>query len=141
MKPIPTDIQHQMRSLGIHVPTSGLVTTFYRLQIQKETFYAKLYGRVFKRNSFTIRYSHNGFIYFGSILYFLALQSTTVAVVNRLSVSSSNPFAVHVHHINVVHASPTLDVVRISSIIEKCFSICTGQVLYVARFHSKFIKD
>ena len=117
--------------------------TFYRLLLRGETYYSLKYGRVTKRNSYTVLYngSHYGFI----VCYYF-VSGCPVALVKELECASSTSSCIGgsspVVGICAVSETDNYSVISVNSIVEKCVCVSVGVACkYIARFPSRIIAD
>ena len=67
------------------VTPSERVSVFYRLSLNRTLYYSAKYGRVKKRNSFTVKYiSNDGNIAYGQIQYYVC-NALMLAVIKKVS--------------------------------------------------------
>lgn len=110
--------------------------TFHRLIIGSDIYFSKEYGRIEKRNSYSVLYRYQSQLLFGQIRYFVLQEPAVFAVIDRFQTCTSNL----AYQLMEASLSSIVDVVEIVNIVGKCFCICTGDKMYVAQLHcSRFI--
>lgn len=118
------------------------IKTFYKLRIGSELFYSKRYTRVIKRNSYTILYKKGDRCYFGEVIQYFSINQCVVASVQRLVVTSKDPFIHDSIPIAKVQEQSLYDVINICDIYEKCVYVeIDNDNKYVCRFPSKILCD
>lgn len=128
------------------------VQTFYRLQMKREVYYSKLYGRVKKKNSYTVQFIHPSSEdqCFGQIFKFISIEGYGVfAVMKPLSQCScpsesfglTEPTLDYTGKIFEVKESNHLLLVPVKSIISKCIFIQFEQLSYVALMNTDLLLD
>lgn len=131
------------------------VKTFYRVEVNGRLIFSAQYGRVKRRNSYTVLYksSYNEKQY-GLIQYFVLTENNGVLAVlqalQKTSVPLQSEFQLTSNVLNNVFsaATPVLprptvyDVVSVDAIVEKCIFIDTGgPSKYVVRFPNSITAD
>ena len=118
------------------------IKTFYEVWIGSELFYSKQYTRVIKRNSYTILYKKGDRCYFGKVLQYYFVNQNVIASVQRLVVTSKDPFIYDSIPMVKVKEQSLYDVINICDIYEKCVYVeIDNDNTYVCRFPSKILCD
>lgn len=129
--------------------TADCVPAFYRLlSADNQLFYASQYGRVKKRNSYTIGFTdeNEASLMFGQIQYFTLSAGDPVAVVKIFATSENTQdhFQLTCDSLNsrLIPVCPlnTTQLVPVTKIKEKCIFISLNNC-YIARFTSSISLD
>lgn len=133
--PVYEQLEHHF-----HHPIS-LVKISFRLHIRDEVFYCKNYTRVKKRNSYTVLYEAEGHFHYGAIVQFYIVGKDAIACIQRMLVTSMQPFSDSIPIVQV-EQKDDLDVVNVRMIHEKCLCIeIDDSTTYICRFPSKVLCD
>ena len=130
------------------VPPDKRVQVFYRLRQSGQLYYSSKYGRVKKRNSFTILYRKNENILCGHIQQFMIVHGHPLVVVNTIVLKDSchSHFGLVIKTLDKVlfpvQKTLSIDVIHISEIVEKCIYIATSDdQVYVSTFPNHVVID
>ena len=123
--------------LDVPLPSASTVQVFYRLRRCNEVFYSAQYGRVKKRNSFTVVYScGDGLRKFGFIQYFYIIEEKIFAliqVVTLLQTTCKEHFQISTDCLDEVivpvSSCSQFEVVPVCRISAKC--VCVNNVYIV----------
>ena len=126
---VTSTMKVQLSRLGIQeVPDTMQV--FYRLQLCTELFYSKKYGRVKKRNSYTIAYTSTSAatqqLCFGEVIFFFVINGIPFATINKFETEQAVqhfqlPVDCRVLNGAMYHiVSRSSSVIRAESILFKC---------------------
>ncbi len=137
------NVRHLTSLLRLDSPS--LVQVFYRLQKNNTTFYSAKYGRVKKRNSYTVTYYSDNEILFGQIQYFIHFSTHQLAVLKQLTLlttSLTQHFSLttdamdHRPLLCPCTIGTDLVVVHTSALNTKCLFVHFDSRMYVATFPS-----
>lgn len=135
------DLNRVIQDLSLPLPESGFLHTFYRVLIGSQMFYTANYGRVKKRNSFTVAF-HKDHVtrqkFFGKIQLFIIINNHAYVFISCLVPDSTSSF----HAFNVEYlkckcfpvSDGPLELVPVKCIIEKCIYIEVEGRKYISRF-------
>lgn len=119
-------------------PVNGAVQVFYRLLLRQQVYFSSCYGRVRRRNSFTILYKDSSSSsQLGLIRLFLYISPHTMVVVERLqrlAVTCRQHFLLQTDALDLVHLSGVfpvkdsgnIDVISPTDIHSKCIYLDVG---------------
>lgn len=119
-------LREYLQNCGMAVTLSDgcKVQTFFRLLIRDNLYFSKNYGRVKKRNSYTIIYKISGKRFCGIILYFFNIQGHYLAVVTKLELQVVPSFT----GVPTFRTTPAgYDVFSVSCIEQKCLYMNTAE--------------
>lgn len=89
------DLNRMIQDLSLPLPESGFLHTFYRVLIGSQMFYTANYGRVKKRNSFTVAF-HKDHVtrqkFFGKIQLFIIINNHAYVFISCLVPDSTSSF-------------------------------------------------
>ena len=145
-------------NLPIVCTESIKVQTFYRVEVDGNTYYSALYGRVQKRNSYTVAYQGiGGETKFGLVQYYFIIPNqhitsplVVIKTIEMLSQScqsyfgSLEPAVNNIKKIFPVRESSSCDVTDVSRIISKCLYIsfsgeCNDKCIF--QFPNQYLHD
>ena len=140
---VTSTMKVQLSRLGIQeVPDTMQV--FYRLQLCTELFYSKKYGRVKKRNSYTIAYSSASAatqqLCFAEVIFFFVINGLPFELNRLFNIFNCQLTAVlngAMYHI----VSRSSSVIRAESILFKCVCSDIQSTCYVVLFPCKYSCD
>ena len=105
---------------------------FVRAVVGGVKYYSQGYTRTTRRNSYTVCYSDGGTTRYGFIKYFLSLPNQSVALLTRLTPTSSTCYpqglGILRSRIVPVKVESSIDAVSVTSHLCKCVYCCFGSV-------------
>lgn len=128
----------------------GPYTTMYRIEIDNQVYYSKLYERVKKRNSYTTSYLDSGGTnHFGAIEHFIHFNEKVIAILKPLrqfpgpAVTSSEDLGIEIEcsFITPVSIADDYDACYADDIVAKCLYVDVGCSQYVVEFPSTVLFD
>ncbi len=123
------------------VPCSA--QAFYRLQLDNQVFYSSEYGRVKKRNSYTVLYKSGSGTKFGLIKHYIYLNHVFLLVkqLKVLPVTCQQRFKIDADAMDIVsRVLPVTvgdpEIISVQQVVSKCMYIDMLHHQYVAKFPS-----
>lgn len=110
------------------------ITTFKRLQRNREIFYCQEYKAVKRRNSYTIMYHTGTNMSYGQIMYFIiTADSRPSAMVQKLRTLPIPDEFRPVQSVIPVQLTSEIDIVNVTDNIFKCMFLEIGDMCYVVK--------
>ena len=143
-------LQPMEANLSHLLPLGLLVTplqTFYRLEYKGQVYYSNSYTRTLKRNSYTISYWSDEF---GFIKYFSIVPAcgvyAAVTILEPYNIASevlglSAPSIDHAARLLPVRESGEVDLVHVSSIVNKCVHVQVEHQQFLAELDTQVLLD